>query len=126
MKKFRQCNATLIRIMRVTITQLMLAITFFGITRASNVDGQTLLDKKITISVESTEIGNVLNQIEKLVSVKFSFLPKQIQSGRKISLNSSNQRLEDVLQLIFKPTKVKIEVVGSSQIILSKEKGKTM
>ena len=67
MKKFRQCNATLIRIMRVTITQLMLAITFFGITRASNVDGQTLLDKKITISVESTEIGNVLNQFLNLV-----------------------------------------------------------
>ena len=125
MKKFRQCNATLIRIMRVTITQIMLAITFFGITRASNVDGQTLLDKKITISVESTEIGNVLNQIEKLVSVKFSFLPKQIQSGRKVSLNLSNQRLEDVLQLIFKPTKVKIEVVGNSQIILSKENSLT-
>ncbi len=107
-------------IMKFTIVQLALSFTFAFTTYAHKVEGQEILDKKITLELFNQEFKTALSFIAKQADVKFTYASGILKSDKRITLSAKNQRLGNVLDQLFKPLQIEYEVVGK-QIILKKE-----
>jgi TonB-linked SusC/RagA family outer membrane protein len=105
--------------MRITLFQTIIAVTFTCATLARHVDAQ-ILDKQITLSVNESEVKNVLRQIQKQAHVKFVYSATVIDANRRISVHVSNQKLGEILDEILVPLKIHYRVM-QDHIVLFKE-----
>ncbi len=78
------------------------------------------LDKKISLSVKSQPLGQVLKQIEKQANVKFFYMSSVVNSQKKISLAVSNESIRKVLDKLFTNEPIEIKEYGK-KIVLSKK-----
>ncbi|WP_300976982.1 SusC/RagA family TonB-linked outer membrane protein, partial [Flavobacterium sp.] len=120
MKKTVFKQRLLIRIMKITLFQFVLALVFSSVTIANNIRGQKKLDTKVTITVTDLNLDTALSKLEKLVHVKFSYNSRMTQLNQKVSIYANNEVLSSVLTRILKPLKINYTEV-SNQIILQKE-----
>lgn len=81
---------------------------------------QSILEKKVSLEVRNQQIREVLSKLEKAADVRFSYLPSQIEAGRRVTLKVENQRISDIVTQIVDPLKITYEVVGEKQILLKK------
>ncbi|CAG5069026.1 TonB-dependent receptor P3 [Dyadobacter sp. CECT 9623] len=125
MKKPFKYRRVLLWTMRITITQLMLAILFMGAGYAHNSLGQSLLSEKITVSANGSEIRKVLTQLEKQVDVRFVFSSTIIKSTRRVTVNANDRPLYEVLDQILTPLDLQYEISGKI-IILKRLEGPGM
>lgn len=110
-----------LRIMRFTLTQLIVAVLFLSISHAHKMHAQELLNQRLTLSFESAEIKKVLQRIEKTTNVQFMYSSNVLQNTRRVSLAAHNERLADVLESLLTPLEVAYEVAGN-RILLKKVK----
>ena len=110
-----------LRIMRFTLTQLMVAVLFLSISHAHKMHAQELLNQRLTLSFESAEIKKVLQRIEKTTNVQFMYSSNVIKSTRRVSLAVNNERLAVVLESLLTPMEVAYEVAGN-RILLKRVK----
>ena len=103
MKKRLQTDGIFLKIMRISITQLFLAMMCVGLTYAKDSYAQELLDKRITLRAEEKTIKTILLQIESETSIKFVYSPAAIDAQRKVSINAQNQSLKDLFDTFFSP-----------------------
>ncbi len=120
MKKTALKQRLLIRIMKITLFQFVLALVFSSVTIANNIRGQKKLDTKVTITVTDLNLDTALTKLEKLAHVKFSYNSRMSQLNQKVSVYANNEALSSVLTRILKPLKINYTEV-SNQIILQKE-----
>ena len=120
MKKTVFKQRLLIRIMKITLFQFVLALVFSSVTIANNIRGQKKLDTKVTITVTDLNLDTALTKLEKLAHVKFSYNSRMSQLNQKVSVYANNEALSSVLTRILKPLKINYTEV-SNQIILQKE-----
>lgn len=120
MKKTVLKQRLLIRIMKITLFQFVLALVFSSVTIANNIRGQKKLDTKVTITVTDLNLDTALTKLEKLAHVKFSYNSRMSQLNQKVSVYANNEALSSVLTRILKPLKINYTEV-SNQIILQKE-----
>lgn len=120
MKKNLQHREKLLQLMRISLAQLLLAGLFAGMGYAHPAFSQKVLLQKLSLNIEDKKLCEVLFLIEKKADVHFSYLPKQIEADRKVSLLAENESLEKILDRVFKKTPIRYEVFGSKQILLSK------
>ena len=106
-------------IMKVTLLLVYTMITFVNIALAKETNGQEILDKKITLSINKQGLKTILVSIERAAEIKFAYTEQTIPLDKKISVEAKEERLGDVLQRLFKPFNVSYEVSGH-QIILKK------
>lgn len=107
----------IIRLMKLSVVQVVLAVLFTGISVASDLTAQDLLNRRVSLKVENERIRKVLTEIEQVASVKFAYRSQVIPLNKKISLEVVNQPLNEVLDRITIPNGISYEVVGQ-QIIL--------
>ncbi|MBN9380548.1 MAG: SusC/RagA family TonB-linked outer membrane protein [Chitinophagaceae bacterium] len=89
-----------------------------SVSLANGANGQEILDKKISLSIDRQGIRSILSQIEKKAGVRFAYMSETITFGNeRISLEANNEKLGDILRRILKPMDVSFEVTGK-QIIL--------
>ncbi|WP_428667422.1 TonB-dependent receptor [Runella sp.] len=110
-----------LRIMRFTLTQMVVAVLFLSISHAHKMHAQELLNQRLTLSFESTEIKKVLQRIEKSAQVQFMYSSNVLQNSRKVTFAASNERLSDVLESLLTPLQVSYEVSGN-RILLKRNK----
>jgi TonB-linked SusC/RagA family outer membrane protein len=118
MKRQLFLNPLFFHLMKISLLQAILAVIFTGVSLAHEAAGQELLKRKVSISVEKQDIRKVLNKIEKQANIKFAYRPRVLPPDHKISLEASNESLEEILEKVVKPLELKYEIVGQ-QIILS-------
>ncbi len=106
--------------MRVGLLPLFLVIFFAAMGFANTSSGQSITDKRITLTVERVEMKKVLSQIGLKADVKFIYSPQRIPSKTKVSLAASDEKLGDVLTRLFGPYRVQYEVDGN-QILLTRD-----
>jgi TonB-dependent starch-binding outer membrane protein SusC len=109
-----------VKIMKWSVLQLFIAVTFAGISLAIDVNAQELLSRRISVQAVNQKIQTVLSGIEKNAGVRFSYSPNLIQASRKITLNLSNEKLSVVLEKLLAPYHLRYEIVGK-QIILKRD-----
>ena len=120
MKKQRDYSLTFYRLMKITCIQFMLAVVFAGITLASDGVAQNLLDKSVSIQLDNKDLRMVLRSLEKVTSVKFTYVPQLIATTGKVSIRASNDPLGHVLDQLLKPLRITYQVSGS-YIVLRRE-----
>mgnify|MGYP001214904312 CR=1 FL=1 len=111
-------NQIIIRLMKVSLLQILLAVIFAGGTLAHPISAQELLNRKVNIKTQNEKIRNVLIEIEHQASVKFAYRPHTLPKDDKITLDLVNEPLSNVLEIISKQFGIRYEVVGQ-QIILT-------
>ncbi|CAG5003259.1 TonB-dependent receptor P3 [Dyadobacter sp. CECT 9275] len=120
MKKPLKKYELLLTVMRISFMQLLIAMIGIQLTYAIESPAQELLDKRISLRAEDMSLKTILNRIEILTEVKFTYSPKAIQAERHTSVVIQNQPLKDVLEQVLKPMRINYRVIGS-QIILSQQ-----
>ncbi|MCF0061508.1 TonB-dependent receptor [Dyadobacter chenwenxiniae] len=109
------------KVMSTTAKQLIIAILCCGISFAHTLHGQELLNKEISLKVESLEVKKVLQMIEKQADVKFVYSTSSIQGSQNTNLKEVKGSLNKVLDQLLTPLNVSYEVVGNSRILLRKK-----
>lgn len=107
-------------IMRVSLLQILFIVAIFSLAHASDVSGQEILNRKISIRIKRGNIREILAQIEKQTEVKFLFYSQLLPENEEITIHASRERLGAVLDKILLPRKIKYEADGN-QIILTKK-----
>ena len=119
MKKERQAHAQLLFIMRVSLLNLILAVTAISLAQADELTAQ-ILDKRVTVDLENVTLRSALTRIERVADVKFLYHSNLISARERIQLTASDERLADILEQILGPRHIRFEAEGN-QIILTKE-----
>ncbi|TMI72031.1 MAG: TonB-dependent receptor [Bacteroidetes bacterium] len=105
------------------LSQFLLTVVFLGILGSATAyaaDGDGVLDKKITLIVERQEVRVVLNEISKLVEIKFVYSAQRIPSKRRVTIQVTDTRVGDVLNTLFGPMDVLYYVSGNQVVLMKK------
>lgn len=115
MDKTRLIQGIFIVIMRITITQSLVMIILTSLVSAADLNGQGVLDRKVSIDVNDKKIKAVLFEIEDQASVTFTYRSTAITASKKVTLKLKEVTLGDVLKQLFgseiEPVVVEEEVV---------------
>lgn len=122
MNKSRSIQDTFIVIMRITVTQALIMFIMTSLVSAAELNGQGILDRKVSIDANDKEIRSILNEIEKQASVTFTYRPTIIQSSKKVSLHVNEAKISDVLTDLFGS---KVEAIIVDDEILLQPSNKT-
>jgi TonB-linked SusC/RagA family outer membrane protein len=106
------------KLMRISVVQLLLFFTLTGVCYATEGKTQTLLDNRISFTIQDQSLKTTLLTLEKLADVKFIYSSELIDVKRDVSLVATNKPLGDVLHTLFAGTNVHYELVDR-QIVLS-------
>src|SRR5690606_29975639 len=112
MKKHHFLVRLLFAIMKFSALQILLSVLITVLAMASHgsSNGQEILDKVISISVENAKVKTALAEIERLASIKFTYNPQSIPINRKISADFENEKLSNVLNGLLTPLRIQYEL----------------
>lgn len=102
--------------MKITLVHLMITSVSMVFCHALESNGQTVLDRKVSLRMDNTTVKEVLVELESRAGVSFTYRPRLLRNMGKLSMDVSHRSLGDVLALLFDPS-VEYEVVGK-QIVL--------
>ena len=105
------------RIMKITTIQIFMTVILYGVSYAGT--AQELLNKRLRISRENTEMRSAIDQISKAANVRISFNSKLIPKGQTVTLYANDERLSQVLERILTPYGVSY-IIMNNQIVLRK------
>ncbi|WP_207536083.1 TonB-dependent receptor [Desertivirga arenae] len=107
--------------MRITLSQLLIAIILTGVSYATDSSAQGILDNSVKLEKTSSTLLDVLKTIEKVAAVKFVYSKNLVDVNQEVYLSANNEKLSDVLDLILKTRGINYEAY-ENQIVLSKLK----
>ena len=113
-----QKDEIFLKLMRITITQLFLAMLFVGLSYANDSSAQELLEKRISLRSEDKSIKDILTLIKNETDIKFVYSSTAINAERVVSINVQNQPLKTVFDAFFSPLQIKYRLSGK-KIVLS-------
>ncbi len=108
-----------LKFMRITVSQVLIALILSGVAYARKASAQ-ILDKMVSLSVKEPNLAEALKAIEKTAGVKFVYSKSIIQTNREVNYSGSNQRLDAVLNSIL-PADVSYQLIND-RIVLSAKK----
>lgn len=100
-----------------------LVIALFCLISVQTLAGGGLLDRKLTVSVESKTLKTTLKIIGGAANVQFSYNPELIDDSRKVSLKVENKSLRTILVQLFSNS-VRFKEVGNHIVLLKNENRK--
>lgn len=115
--KNRLLPQTLVRLMKLSLVQALLAVLCTGVSLAHDATAQDVLSRTLSVRFENEGLRNVLREIERRAQVRFAFRPREIPFEQKISLTASNESLGAVLEKLTRPLRLHYEVLGQQIII---------
>jgi TonB-dependent starch-binding outer membrane protein SusC len=113
----------LLKLMRITFIQSLAVLLCVGMAYAHDARGQEVLNRRITLNLVNQDIEFMLEKIEKAADVRFLYSFELIKANRKVSLEVSNERLEKVLETLFRPLNVTFEATNKQTIVLKRATG---
>ncbi len=125
MNKNGESKRALLFIMKVSLLQILLTVSFISYSFAKTASGQEVLDKKVSLNLPSKEIKAVLKTIAASTQVGFTYTNSTFPDKQKITVVANNERLGDVLSRILNPFGISFEVIGS-QIVLKRKETKSL
>ena len=81
---------------------------------------EDVLDKKITLVVKQKPVREVLNDISRLVEIKFVYSAQKIPARKKVSILATDQKVREVLDLLLEPLDVLYYVSGNQVVLIKK------
>ena len=109
------------KIMKITFSQILIALMISGVAYCSPLKAQDVLNKKVSISVKNTTLLNVLTDLQNNNDVKFIYSKNAIDVNQKITVDFENAPMKEVLDQVFKNNGIDYQIIENS-IILGKMK----
>ncbi len=106
---------------KITICQVLIAVSFNIFCYANPADAQELLNMKITVNADNKEIKLILQNIQQQTGIRFIYGSKAIKAQRKISVNMNDQKLSRFMESVLLPLNIRFKIVND-QILLYPEK----
>jgi TonB-linked SusC/RagA family outer membrane protein len=116
MNKPKPVQETLLFLMRVTLIHILLTTFSVAFVYAVDTMGQKVLDKKITLDVESEDFQQALIKISEQAKVKFAYSPELVEDQKRVTLHVKDAKLEEVLAALLGP-EVNYKVVGKRIVL---------
>lgn len=102
--------------MKITLIQILIMSASFVLGASLDSNGQEVLEKKVSLTVENADIRDVLSELEAKTDVAFTYRPRILKNIDQVSASFMAAPLRDILDGIFKDL-IDYEVLGK-QIIL--------
>jgi TonB-linked SusC/RagA family outer membrane protein len=104
--------------MKVSIIQILLVTLSASsfLVHAHELKGQEVLERTVTLDLRNEKIKSILHAIEEQADVKFTYIPKEIQADKEVSIAAKEQKIKDVLTSIFE-NEVSIDVIRTNIIL---------
>src|SRR5215217_6207387 len=93
----RNINQLLIRLMRLSVIQLLMVTCFLGNVHAITVLAQPALEQRVNITMKNQQVESLFREIEKQSDVRFVFSTSLIKAGRTVSIRAKGQPIHKVL-----------------------------
>src|SRR3569833_953191 len=90
------------KIMKITFSQILIAVVLSSFAYASPVRAQNILDKPVNISLNNTPLLDVVNYLQKKNNIKFIYSKNTVDMSQKVNANFKEQPLKVVLDELFK------------------------
>ena len=119
MKKSFIKRRYLYNIVKISLTQLAIALVFSSIAFAVPVKAQEILDTKVSLKLNNVSLENSLIELEKTAQVKFSYNSRALKLSQKVNVIANNEALFIVLNRLLKPLNIQYFQV-SNRIVLRK------
>ena len=118
MNLFLHDRIGLFKIMKVTLSQLAIAIVISGVAYAGNSVAQNaVLEKQLSLSAENSSLETVLKKVSAITAVKFVYSKDIIDASQLISINEHQESLGLLLDNILTKHNINFEVVGGAIVL---------
>ncbi|GHB75231.1 SusC/RagA family TonB-linked outer membrane protein [Persicitalea jodogahamensis] len=87
---------------------------------ATTVNGQDILDRKVSLDVRDAALSTALRELERSGQVKFSYNSRNLPLDETVTVRADNEILSSVLTRVLKPMNIKFMQV-SNRIVLRRE-----
>jgi TonB-linked SusC/RagA family outer membrane protein len=121
MKKEIINHSLWIKIMKMSLTQLVFAISFVSLCYSGDANAQDKLKTTISISLEDKSIKTILTKLEKEADVKFIYSSEVIQVERITSIKAKNQSLAVVLDAFLSPLNISFRGIEDGIVLSVKD-----
>jgi hypothetical protein len=96
----------IVRIMRVAMIQVMVALTFSALAIAHPNHAQEVLNREVSLTLNEVTLEKALMNIESKAHVRFGYSRSKLDLGLIVSITTSNRKLGDVLDSLLSPHKI--------------------
>lgn len=121
MDKLSLNQAFFIRLMKISLAQVFIAVMFSGISLAHELGAQGILSRPVNLRIVNQPLDQALNTIQKAADVKFAYRSVLLPPGRTVTLEISGEPLGEVLNRLLRPLDIGYEVTGARHIVLRKK-----
>ncbi len=111
-------SPSFIKLMKLSLLQVLLAACVVSLSFARDSRAQEMLNKKVTVQVVDKDVKTTLKSISKAAQVRFLYSSLLIQADRKVTFTAVDERLETILDQLLTPLKITYKVEGK-QILLT-------
>lgn len=112
MKNSEWYSSIFLKLMRLSLLQLILWGFFSSLSFAREAKGQEALDQKVTFRARNQDVKTTIRQLGAAAQVRFMYSSLLIQADRIVSIEASDERLSDVLDRLFKPLHINYSTKG--------------
>jgi hypothetical protein len=116
MNKPKLNQGTLLFLMRITLFHIILTSLSIAFANAVDTMGQEILNRKVTIDIESEEFHKALLLIGEQTKVKFAYSPELIEGKKKVTLHLKDAKLAEVLSSLL-GSEINYKVVGKRIVL---------
>jgi len=113
-----------VQIMKITLSQTLIAILLTSMAYSSALKAQDILNKKVNLSIQNASLADALKGLQKNNDIKFIYSKNSINIQQKISIEAVDEPLREVLDEILKPNGIDYEVL-KDRIVLGRSAAKT-
>jgi hypothetical protein len=106
-------------LMRVTLVHIILSTFSMAFAYAVDSMGQEVLNREVSIDVESEDLHRTLLLISEQTNVKFAYSPELVEAQKKVTLHVKKATLADVLATLL-GTDINYKVVGKRIVLRPK------
>jgi hypothetical protein len=97
---------------------LLSVLLFTGLIASA----QSILDQKVSINLPKATIEEALNDLNRNYHLQFSYSSDKIPLNKAISIEAKEEKLSNVLKMIFRNTPVIYMVVGEKIVLIASDK----
>lgn len=119
MKIYLQNHFDWFKIMKVTFSQLVIALIFTGMSYATSSKGQAVLDRRVDFNIQNSSLNLVLKQLEKETNLKLVYRKSLVEKEQGVSINVKQGKIGEILTELLQPRGITFEFI-SDRIVLSK------
>lgn len=106
------------KVMKISLVQLIFAITLAGVSLANTSKAQEILERKVSLSLNGVTLKKALTELESVTNVKFVYSRSHLKLDEKVTLEAEKETLGAVLNELLVPRQITFKVQEKNDYIV--------